>query len=58
MNDRRRGKENNQNDPHGDVIKRLEAIDVAESVLGEDCTMEDIWRWAESGGQYKPDVLI
>lgn len=47
-----------RDDPHGDVIKRLEAIDVAESALGEDCTMEDIWRLAESGGQNKPDVLI
>ena len=37
------------NDPYGNIIKRLEAIAVARSVLGEDCTMEDIWRWAENG---------
>lgn len=36
-----------RDDPHGDVIKRLEAIDVAESVLGDDCTMKEIWKWAE-----------
>lgn len=35
------------NDPNGDIVKRIEAIEVARSVLGEDCTMEDIWRWAE-----------
>lgn len=34
-------------DPHGNIIKRMEAIAVARSVLGEDCTMEEIWRWAE-----------
>ena len=35
------------NDPYGNIIKRLEAIAVARSVLGEDCTMEQIWKWAE-----------
>jgi len=35
------------NDPYGNIIKRLEAIAVARSILGEDCTMEEIWRWAE-----------
>ena len=34
-------------DPEGNIIKRIEAIAVARSVLGEDCTMKDIWRWAE-----------
>lgn len=34
-------------DPHGNIIKRMEAIAVARSVLGEDCTMKGIWRWAE-----------
>ncbi len=33
------------NDPKGDIIKRLEAIAVAEDVLGDDCTMSDIWKW-------------
>lgn len=47
-----------RDDPHGDVIKRLEAIDVAESVLGDDCTMEDIWKWADSNRQNDADVLI
>ena len=36
------------NDPQGDVIQRLTALAVAESVLGESCTMKDIWHWAES----------
>ena len=35
------------NDPYGNIIKRMEAIAVARSILGEDCTMEQIWRWAE-----------
>ena len=34
-------------DPHGNILKRMEAIVVARSVLGEDCTMEEIWKWAE-----------
>lgn len=34
-------------DPEGSIVKRLEAIEVAEAVLGEDCTMESVWRWAE-----------
>lgn len=37
-------------DPHGNIIKRMEAIAVARSVLGEDCTMKEIWKWAEGGG--------
>ena len=36
-----------RDDPRGDVIQRLEAIAVAKEILGEDCTMKDIWRWAE-----------
>ena len=34
-------------DPHGNIIQRMEAIAVARSVLGENCTMKEIWRWAE-----------
>lgn len=34
-------------DPEGNIVKRMEAIAVARYFLGEDCTMEDIWRWAE-----------
>lgn len=47
-----------RDDPRGDVIQRLTALEVAENALGEDCTMEEIWKWAESGGQNKSDVLI
>lgn len=35
-------------DPHGNIVKRMEAIAVAKSILGEDCTMKDIWEWAEN----------
>jgi hypothetical protein len=34
-------------DPDGDIAKRIEAIEVATSVLGDVCTMADIWRWAD-----------
>ena len=34
-------------DPLGNIARRLEAIDVAKKELGEDCTMADIWKWAE-----------
>ena len=34
-------------DPHGNIIKRMEAIAVAKEILGEDCTMKDIWEWAD-----------
>lgn len=36
-----------RNDPSGSIVKRIEAIAVAKSVLGENCTMKEIWRWAE-----------
>ena len=35
-------------DPDGNIIKRMEAIAVARYFLGEDCSMEEIWKWAES----------
>ena len=31
----------------GDILKRLEAIEIAVEFLGEDCTMADVWKWAE-----------
>ena len=34
-------------DQYGNIAKRLEAIEVATQVLGEDATMTDIWKWAE-----------
>ena len=39
------------NDPDGDIVKRMEAIAVARSILGEDCTMKEIWRWAEGNAE-------
>ena len=32
----------------GNVFERLEALKVAQCVLGENATMSDIWRWAEN----------
>lgn len=37
-----------KNEPYTNVRKHLEAIQVAVKALGEDCTMADIWKWAES----------
>lgn len=45
------------NDPDGNIIKRMEAIAVARHFLGEDCTMEEIWKWAE-GGDKDVETLI
>lgn len=44
-------------DPDGNIIKRMEAIAVARYYLGEDCTMEEIWKWAE-GGDKDVETLI
>ena len=34
-------------DPGGDILKRLEAIEVAIEKLGNQCGMKEIWNWAE-----------
>lgn len=38
-----------KSEPYTNVCKHLEAIRVAKEVLGEDATLERIWRWAEKG---------
>lgn len=42
-----------RNDPAGNILNRLEAIEVAKKCLGEDCTMEDIWGWIKSSENRK-----
>lgn len=42
-----------KNEPYTNVRKHLEAIQVAIKVLGEDCTMADVWKWAEGGNNGK-----
>lgn len=42
-----------KNEPYTNVRKHLEAIQVAIKVLGEDCTMEQIWKWAEGNVEEK-----
>ena len=32
--------------PPANIRKHIEAIEVATKILGEDATMEEIWRWA------------
>lgn len=34
--------------PQGNIMKRIEAVFVAERILGENCTTGDIMKWAES----------
>lgn len=31
------------------IRETLEALEIAKEVLGEDCTMAQIWAWAERG---------
>lgn len=35
-------------DPQGNIKQRMEALEVAEQVLGKDYTMTEFWRWADS----------
>lgn len=43
-----RAKEVIRSDPTGSIADRLEAIQVAREVLGEDCTMAQIWEWVDN----------
>ena len=36
-----------KNEPYTNVRKHLEAIQVEVKALGDDCTMAEIWKWAE-----------
>lgn len=55
--DGRRSKKIIRDDPLGNIVKRMEAIAVAQSVLGERCTVKEIWKWAE-GGDSDVETLI
>lgn len=46
-----------RDDPRGDVIQRLTALAVAENALGDNCTMEEIWKWAEGGGNNEEEAV-
>jgi hypothetical protein len=35
-------------DPQGNIKQRMEALEVAEQVLGKDYTMTEFWRWVDS----------
>jgi len=43
-----RAKEVIRSDPTGNIAERIEALEVAREVLGEDCTLEDIWEWVDN----------
>lgn len=34
-------------DPKGDTIKRLEAMEKAIEILGENCKMTEFWKWLD-----------
>lgn len=36
-----------KNDPMGNIAQRMEALAVAEKSLGEEYTIEQLWKWAE-----------
>ena len=36
-----------RNDPKGNIAQRMEALAIAEKVLGENYTIEQLWQWAE-----------
>lgn len=42
-----RAKEVIRSDPTGNIVERIEALEVAREVLGWDCTLEDIWEWVD-----------
>lgn len=35
-------------DPQGNIKQRMEALEVAEEILGKDYTMTEFWRWVDS----------
>ena len=39
-----------RDDPGGNIVARIEAINVALSVLGQTATMGEIFKWAEKDG--------
>lgn len=43
-----RAKEVIRSDPTGSMAERLEALEVAKEVLGEECSMAKIWEWVEN----------
>lgn len=36
-----------RDDPKGNIAERMEALMIAEQVLGENYTIEQLWKWAE-----------
>lgn len=47
-------------DPQGNIKLRMEALEVAEQILGKDYTMKEFWRWIDDTDtaiiEEKPDV--
>ena len=35
--------------PQGNIVRQMEAIAKAKEVLGQSCSMKEIWKWAEGG---------
>lgn len=41
--------------PPANVYKHIEAIEFATKILGENATMEEIWRWASESREAETD---
>ena len=44
--------------PPVNIRNHIEAIEVATKILGEDATMEEIWRWASERTEETGEVSI
>lgn len=46
-----------KNGPPENIVEHIEALRVAVSVLGDNATMKEIWKWAESGCADKSELI-
>ena len=49
----REAKEIIRADPNGNIKQRMEALEVAEEILGKDYTMTEFWRWVDDTDQIR-----
>ena len=49
----REAKEIIRADPQGNIKQRMEALEVAEQILGKDYTMAQFWRWVDDTDQIR-----
>ena len=49
----REAKEIIRADPKGNIKQRMEALEVAEEILGKDYMMTEFWRWIDDTDQIR-----